>query len=255
MTRTALPILVLLLLPLHTWAWGPTGHRVVGAIAEAHLDRKARREVRKILGTESLAIAATWMDEVRSDPAYDRTHDWHWVTIPDGDTYATSDKNRNGDVVEAIGRLEALLRSDTVSPEKRKTCLRMLVHLVGDIHQPLHVGRGDDKGGNDIQVQWFSRRSTLHRVWDSGMIDESGLSYSELARSLDHPDPAEIKALQQGDAATWALEDLSYRARIYDVGQGADLGYAYQYRNWPLVQEQLLKAGIRLAGVLNELFR
>lgn len=235
-------------------AWGPTGHRVVGAIAENHLTGKAKRAVHRILGDGSLAVAATWMDEVRSDHAYDNLKDWHWVTIPDGSTYAEAEKNPNGDVVEAIERMVTALKSDTLSAERRLLCLKVLVHLVGDLHQPLHVGRGDDKGGNAVQVQWFHRGSNLHRVWDSGMIDEQGLSYTELAADLDHVNKRRMKELVAGNAGTWAEENLAFRQAIYAPGKGAELGYGYMYRNWPVVQQQLLKAGIRLAGILNSIF-
>jgi len=242
------------LLPLSVFAWGATGHRVVGAIAADHLSKKAGKAVQEILGDESMAIAATWMDEDRSNPADRYMSDWHWVTIPDGGSYATAEKNPKGDAIETIGRMEQLLKSDTVAPERRAMYLRILIHLVGDIHQPLHVGKGDDKGGNDFQVRWFKKGSNLHRIWDSEMIDQYGLSYSELAASLDHATPAQIAAWQQGDAASWAQEDLALRPAIYAVQQGDDLGYEYQFLNWPTVQQQLLKAGIRLAGVLNALF-
>jgi len=248
-------ILLLLLQPLTAQAWGPTGHRVVGSIAEQHLSGKARKAVHRILGTTSMAIASTWMDDVRSDPAYDYTRDWHWVTIPDGSTYAQAEKNPNGDAVEAIDRMVRALKSDTLSDARQLFCLKVLIHLIGDLHQPLHVGRGDDRGGNSFQVQWFKKGSNLHRVWDSGMIDQSKLSFSELARSLDHATPQQIKEWSNGTAEDWAQENLAYRARIYPAEPGADLGYEYQYENWPLVQQQLLKGGIRLAGVLNTIFK
>ena len=245
---------LLLLQPSSAFAWGATGHRVVGSIAEQHLTRKARKAVLRILGNESMALAATWMDDVRSDHAYDYTHDWHWVTIPDGSTYATAEKNPHGDAVEAIGRMATALKSDTLSPERQAFCLKVLIHLMGDLHQPLHVGRGDDKGGNTFQVRWFQKGSNLHRVWDSGMVDQSQLSFSELARSLGHGNAQELKDWTKGTAADWAQEDLAFRPVIYDLEPGAEIGYDYQYKNWPLVQEQLLKAGIRLAGVLNAIF-
>lgn len=249
---------VLLLLsctPVVAFAWGPTGHRTIGAIAEDHLTKKAHKAITRILGSESLAIASTWMDEVRSDSLYDHTHDWHWVTIPDSLTYAASLKNPKGDVVEAIARMSLLLRSDTVPIERKRVWLRFLIHLVGDLHQPLHAGRGDDKGGNTFQVQWFKKGTNLHRVWDSEMIDQAGLSYTELAASLDHVSSAQRKVWQQSTAAEWAQESVSYRAQVYAVQKGDDIGYKYQYANWPLVQQQLSKAGIRLAGLLNDIFR
>lgn len=252
------PTVLLLLLFGYTaqvLAWGPTGHRAIGAIAEKHLTKKARKAVQRILGTEDLAIASTWMDDVRSDDAYDHTHDWHWVTIADGSTYAAMEKNPDGDVVETIGRMRGLLLSDTATAAHKREALRTLVHLIGDMHQPLHVGRGDDKGGNDFQVQWFKKGSNLHRVWDSEMIERKDLSYTELAASLDHATASEIASWQAGSTAQWAEEALQYRARIYPAESGTDLGYEYLYQNWSLVEQQLLKGGIRLAGVLNEAFR
>lgn len=247
--------LFLLLQPAHAFAWGATGHRVVGAIAEQHLSKKARKAVHRILGNESMAMAATWMDDIKSDHSYDYMRDWHWVTIPDGSTYAAAEKNPHGDAVEAIGRMVAALKSDTLSAARQTFCLNVLIHLVGDLHQPLHVGRGDDKGGNDFQVRWFKQGSNLHRVWDSGMIDHSQLSYTELACAVDHANPEQIKQWSQCTAADWAQENLAFRPAIYPDEPGAELGYDYNYKNWPTVQEQLLKAGIRLSGVLNSVFR
>ena len=245
---------LVLLQPISAFAWGATGHRVVGAIAEDHLSHKARKAVHRILGGESMAIAATWMDEVRSDHAYDYTHDWHWVTIPDGSTYAAAEKNPNGDAIETIDSMVAKLKSDTLSTARQLFCLKVLIHLVGDLHQPLHVGGVDDKGGNTFQVQWFGKGSNLHRIWDSGMIDDHGLSYTELAASIDHVSKTQMQDWSHGTAADWAQENLAFRAQIYNVKEGGKVGYEYQYLNWPVVQQQLLKGGVRLAGLLNAIF-
>jgi hypothetical protein len=255
MLRPRTVLAFVLMLPLTCVAWGPTGHRAVGHVAEQHLTKKARNAVAHILGPESLAMSSTWMDDIRSDRAYDHTHDWHWVTVPDSSTYAQSAKNPEGDVVEAIERMKATLRSDTATMEHKRSALRMLVHLVGDIHQPLHVGRGDDKGGNDFQVRWFKNGSNLHRVWDSGMIDERKLSYTELAHSIDHATRNQVSAWQRHTTVEWTAEAVLLRPKLYPAEKGADIGYEYMYANWPTVEQQLLKAGIRLAGVLNDLFR
>lgn len=249
-----LVVVCLLLVPAETHAWGRTGHRVVGSIAQQYLSKKARKALQRILGGESLAMASTWMDEIKSDSTYDHLRDWHWVTIPDGSTYAQAEKNPEGDVVEAIDRMVGTLKSDTLTPSEQVFCLKVLIHLIGDLHQPLHVGNGNDKGGNDFQVRWFKQGSNLHRVWDSGMIDESQLSYSELARSLDRASEAHIAEWSRGSAADWAQENVAVRKAIYPAAPGAELGYGYQYQHWPLVQQQLLKGGIRLAGVLNTIF-
>src|SRR5690606_11209822 len=187
-----------------SWGWGATGHRVTGYIANKHLNKKARKAIERILNGQSLAIVSTWMDDIRSDSVYDYTSDWHWVTIPDGMTYQQSEKNKNGDLIEAIERLTTALKSKSLSPNQERESLKMLIHLIGDLHQPLHVGGGNDRGGNDIMVTWFRGRSNLHRVWDSEMIDDTKLSYTELAASLEKPDAARILSWQKSDIHTWA---------------------------------------------------
>lgn len=236
------------------YRWGKTGHRVVGEVAADYLTRRARRAVDRVLGPESLAIASTWMDEIKSDSAYDHTHDWHWVTIPDGMRYEETEKNPNGDLIRTLERLVAELKAGDLSPGREARHLKMLIHLVGDIHQPLHVGTGEDRGGNEAEVQWFSEPSNLHRVWDSEMIDDSKLSYTELTRAVNHPGKAEIRRWQASTVRDWAYESMELREEVYDLPEERRLGYRYTFENWDLLQRQLLKAGVRLAGVLNDIY-
>lgn len=250
---TLVCLLAISLISFKSFGWGQTGHRVIGQIAENHLSKKAKKEVQKILGDESLAIVSIWMDEVRSDDSYDHTHDWHWVSIPDGSSYHDCEKNSDGDVVEAIDRMKTILMSDA-DLGKKKEALKFLVHLVGDIHQPLHVGNGTDRGGNSVKIKWFYQSSNLHRIWDSGIIDRKALSYTELAKSIDHAPKDQIKAWQASTVQDWTKECMSYRDQVYDIGDKENLSYEYMYKNWGLVQGQLEKAGVRLAGMLNEIF-
>ena len=248
-------ILTILMLAcaLNAFSWGPTGHRVTGWIAEKYLNKKAKREIERILGQQSLAMASTWMDEVRSDSTYDYMVDWHWVTIPDGQTYEQAEKNPNGDVIETIERMIVQLKSRALTPEKEAEYLKILIHLVGDLHQPLHVGTGNDRGGNNVKVQWFGHDSNLHRVWDSDMIDETKLSYTEFAASLEAPTESIINQWQQTGVREWAYESMSYREAVYAVGNGR-LSYRYSYVNFHIVRKRLLQAGVRLAGILNQIY-
>ncbi|MDX1617350.1 MAG: S1/P1 nuclease [Balneolaceae bacterium] len=234
--------------------WGATGHRVVGDIAGHYLSPLAQKEINSILGPESLAIASTWMDEIRSDPAYDYTHDWHWVTIPDGKTYAETEKNPNGDVIRSINDIIADLKEGELSASEEAEKLKMLVHLVGDIHQPLHVGTGEDRGGNDVEVQWFWEPSDLHGVWDSGMINSTRLSYTELSHSINHPTIEQIRKWQNAGVLDWAHESMALRDQVYDLPEDRELAYEYIYKNYETVEKRLLQAGVRLAGVLNDIY-
>lgn len=234
-------------------AWGPTGHRATGLIAERYLTKKARKALTAVLNGQSLAMASTWMDEIRSDSTYDYMADWHWVTIQDGETYAQSQKNPNGDVIQTLERVIAELKLKKLNAVDELQRIRILIHLVGDIHQPLHVGGGNDRGGNDVPVTWFRANSNLHRVWDSDMIDDTRLSFTELAESLDKPDAAAVRRMQSASIGDWAAESMIYRRNVYDFGNG-QLGYAYAYKNFPIVRTRILQAGIRLAGILNEIY-
>lgn len=235
------------------FGWGATGHRAVGYVADRYLNKKARLALEKILNGQPLAMTGTWMDDIKSDSLYDHTHDWHWVTIQNGETYDQSDKNPKGDLVATLERLIAELKSKKLTPKQEAEHLKMVIHLIGDIHQPLHVGFGTDQGGNGVKLTWFGSNSNLHRVWDSDMIDGSKLSYTELATALPKPSAARINALQKATIRDMATEAMTYRTQVYAYGNGK-LGYDYNYKNFNTVLEQISKAGIRLAGVLNQIY-
>lgn len=236
----------------NAFGWGATGHRAISLIADQHLNKKTRLAIQKILQGQPLAMTGSWMDEIRSDSLYDFAETWHYVTIDDNETYEQSKKNPKGDIIEALERIIAQLKSKKLSPKDEAEHLKMLIHLIGDIHQPLHVGR-NDQGGNSIKLTWFGSNSNLHRVWDSDMIDGSKLSYTELANALPKADAVRIKTLQSLSIRQIATESMTYRSQIYAYGDGK-LGYEYNYKNFNTVLDQIQKAGIRLAGMLNQIY-
>lgn len=234
--------------------WGQNGHRVVGDIAADYLTPEAHKQIDRVLGHESIPIASTWMDDIKSDPTYDHTHDWHWVTIPNGMTYQEAEKNPNGDLINSIQTFIEELKSGSLPAKEEKKKLKMLIHLVGDIHQPLHVGNGKDRGGNATEVKWFYEDSNIHRVWDSQMIGYTKLSYTELSSAINHPSDNQIERWQNTDVLDWAREAKKLRDQVYDLPEDREIGYRYQYKNRKTLDRQLLKAGIRLAAVLNEIY-
>jgi hypothetical protein len=199
-------------------------------------------------------MMSTWMDEVRSDSTFNYTADWHWVTIETGKNYSDSPKNPNGDVIMTLERLVMELKSKKLDRKKEIEYVKMIVHLVGDIHQPLHVGCCDDRGGNSVKVKWFRNETNLHSVWDSNMIDDTKLSYTELAGALEEPTTEVLTQWQKASVRDWAAESMTYRKQVYAVGDG-NLSFKYSYKNLDSVKLRLVQAGIRLAGVLNEIYK
>lgn len=236
-------------------AFGPTGHRVIGRIAENHLTPRAKRAVSELLGSETLAQVSTWADEIRSDPAWDHSATWHYVTIEDDETYQTSSNNPRGDVIEAIERFTHVLRDANADREDKIVALRWLVHLVGDVHQPLHVGRGADRGGNRIGAKWFGEYMNMHAIWDEGLIESTNLSFSELAEFIDIESTKQIEAWQKSTIRDWAQESMNLRNQAYEVPEPSVRGsYKYAFKNMPLIKQRMLQAGVRLAGLLNNSF-
>jgi hypothetical protein len=243
----------LLLLPTPAFAWGKTGHRVAAAVADAHLSGIARAHVREILGVETLDEAGTWADEMRSDPSpfWQKTASpWHYVTLGG---FAYDRAPAEGDALTALNRFSATLSDPASSREDRQLALRFIVHLVADLHQPLHAGRPGDRGGNDVKVKWFGRDTNLHAVWDSALVDEEQLSFSEWAERLNrHTTDRQLIADWVENPVVWIAESAQVRDLIYPARP--ELGYDYVYRQTPVVKQRLRQAGIRLAAYLNRIF-
>lgn len=255
--RAAITLLLVLFTVSSANAWGPIGHRVTGALAQPLLSPKAVEAVQAILGTETLEEAATWPDEMRSDPApfWQRTASpWHYVTVPGGETYAAVGAPEEGDALTALQQFARTLRDPAASLADQQLALRFTVHLVGDLHQPLHVGNGHDRGGNQVKVTFMGEETNLHSVWDSKLIEHRQLSYSELAAFLARRITPELqREWSTADPLVWIAESAAIRDTIYP--EETALSWDYAYRFDPLVDQRLEQAGVRLAAYLNELFK
>jgi len=289
----ALGLLFQVMLAPSAHAWGPTGHRVVAEIAQRHLTPIAQARVSALLNGRSLADVANWPDELRSDARFDKYRPLHFATVPNGVTsYRDAKKAPCGDIVVAIDALTAFLRTgsrqalDSVKalsdksdgtaagacnpretdPISADTALRFLVHLMGDLHQPLHIG-GADQGGNLVSVNWLDRwKTNLHSTWDDEMVDFERLDYTEYARFLDRASEADAARWLTGDTISYADEAIAMRSKLYlfpdDSGTAPagkapvhKISYKYIGAHRDRMREQLLKGGLRLAGVLNAIFQ
>ena len=284
--KNSLITLVTLLMSQVLLAWGPNGHRIVAQICYDNLDAATKAKVDQILGNNYLAQIATWPDYIRSDSTWTFSEKWHYVTVNDNETVdqVIARGNENPEienVIEAIAFMKAILGGDETQIQKfealikannakplgdsiQLTALAFLVHFIGDIHQPLHVGKGDDRGGNGVRVLFFGEATNLHSVWDYGIIEKEQLSFTEFAHFVNKfYQPRKDEYQEAGLAATWAYEAINARTIIYDnlcqpmgnVPCKPDLSYQYAHDFLPVIQEQLAAGGFRAAAILDKVFQ
>lgn len=256
MTRLLLPLLLTLAAALPAHAWGKTGHRVVGAVAQTYLSQTADAAVKDILGPEGIAEASDWPDYMRSSPDdfwRSEANPYHYVTIPNGTTYAEGTAPPEGDAITALARFRAVALDPDAAPEDRQLALRFIVHLVGDLHQPLHAGNGTDRGGNLFICTFFEEMTNLHEVWDARLINYEELSYTEWTQWLVQKiTPEQLGDWAKARPADWADESAAIRDTIYPDTQILSWNYVYQSR--PILRQRLSMGGVRLAAYLNEMF-
>lgn len=245
----------LVFLQTEVLAWGKIGHRIVGEVAERNIDAKTKKAIQELLVNDDLARASTWADEIRSEPkVWGYSFPWHYVSIPDGKFYFDQKRVREGDVIEALFRLEDVIRDSKLPKEERVKALRFYVHFLGDLHQPLHVGRADDLGGNRIKLGWFKREANLHSIWDEDLIKFEELSYTEYSTWLNKYTEDEKKNWVKGTYLDWAKESQDLREKVYDT-KTENLSYEYHYAVKKIYEERLKQGGLRLAYMLNKIFK
>lgn len=256
--RYAVFLLACFLLVPDARAWGPEGHRIVAELAQRHLSPAAEAQVERLLAPEHtgrLADVATWADDIQDDPSqqalWKSTRAMHYINFRDRrcDYQPPRDCRGGRCVVGGLQHYVALLADRRQSAAVRREALKFVVHFVGDVHQPLHAGYRDDKGGNTYQVQFQGQGSNLHRVWDSGMLRTRGLGWQDYAQRLDARGPVALPAATPAPFAAWAQESCKLSRGIYPDGHTA--GARYVQAQLPLAERRLREAGRRLAELLN----
>jgi hypothetical protein len=240
-------------------SWGSLGHHVVGEIAEHHLTPQAQEAVHNLLGHETLADVSTWADEIVSD--HKETAPLHYINVPSGLSFTEFEQKveseTGNNVYNAILASVKQLKDPNTSRTVKVNALKFLVHFVGDVHQPMHVSHVEDKGGNSIMVTYNGGPANLHGVWDTQIIEEDGHDYHKLAGRYDNATPVQIKKWQSDPVILWAWESYQVSTILYkevEAPDGTTMGKDYYDAHIPIVQQRIEKAGIRLAGLLNQIF-
>ncbi len=238
-------------------ALGQTGHRITGELAEIHINAHTKKALKSILGHKTLAEVSTWPDEMRSNPDefWQKTASpYHYVTVPKGKTYSEVGAPKQGDSVYALNKFSKVIKNKNSSIEEKALAVKFIVHIIGDLHQPLHAGNGLDRGGNQVKLKFYNKETNLHRLWDTDLIERRRLSFTEWSNWLDKEiSPSDITSWKTNDPMVWIEESIKIRDEIYPKEDS--IGYDYLYKNMPVIKTRLKQAGIRIAYYLDELFK
>jgi hypothetical protein len=243
-----------------SFAWGVTGHRVIAEVAERNLSKKTKREIKKIIGNQKLAYWANWPDFIKSDTAetWKSTGVWHFVNVSDTKDFASFSEalhlDKGPNLYTQIITLSNQIKDKNTQPKDREIAFRFLIHIMGDMSQPLHVGNAEDKGGNAIKVNFFGQPTNLHSLWDTKLVDYQQYSYTEYADVLLRKN-FDKEEIQNGTVENWIFDSRLQADIIYaDAKPNADYKYEYDYKFNELLERQLLNGGLRLAKMLNDIF-
>lgn len=250
--------LVVGLLPfaLSALAWGQRGHDITAHIAERHLTPATQAAIDSLLDGRSIVYWANWLDNASHTADYAYTKTWHYRNVDADKTYDTMASHPDGDVTTGIRYAVRVLSDPGQTPQNKELMLKILVHLVGDMHQPMHMGHATDLGGNKVKVKYFGRDANLHGIWDSSLLESAHKwSYTEWADQLDRLDQGEQVVLLSGNIDDWAKRNVENASMIYAATpDGSSLSYNDVARWSPLIEESLLTGGLRLAHILNSIF-
>jgi nuclease S1 len=255
-------VVLMAIFQANAWAWGRIGHRVAATLAEEHLTPRARVGIHALLGNGiRLADIATWADEQQEVSG---TGLWHSVNVPVRESrYDSRYCLPGGCVVSKIEEFKRVLMSPSTGKAEKQRALKFLVHFVADLHQPLHVGDNNDRGGNLLQVRFFGEGSNLHRVWDYQIMERHTENEKVWMWDLTfQANPKKVAEWSRGSPEEWATESLilAKSARRLPGSQswikpGASIAPEYCSAALPTIQRQLAKAGIRTAWMLNQIFQ
>lgn len=232
-------------------AWGPTGQTITVQIAEKFLTPQARQKVLQLTGNKALSSFAIWADGVRNTPDWGQTGVWHYINVDDRGNYQHESGGAPDDVLSALQFCIKNFKEG--NPNQRLDWLKFIVHLVGDIHQPMHVGNPNDRGGNETTVI-YGKSMNLHFLWDSAMIDRSKLSPADYTARLISQSRPQNALKEMFDPNVVISENFALRKFLYSYKNGKIDGQ-YEQQALVIIDERLWTGGLRLASLLNSILK
>ncbi len=239
---------VQIFISVSAFGWGWEGHKMTADIANQHLTSAVKDSLKLYLGDMTIQQASTWMDEIKKDSTMDYLKPMHYINIESGQSYDPASKDN---VIYELNKVIAEL-GDRSQHSKQEIAMdiKILIHLVGDLHQPLHVGYGSDRGGNSIKLTVLGDSSDLHRVWDSDIIKREHIYTVDLEKVLAK---GNIGNTGKIDIIEWMNESRSELRAVYNFHD--NINQTYLDANKELVEKQLIRSGLRMATLLNSLFK
>jgi hypothetical protein len=258
--RSLLLLCVWAVLPAPVHAWGAEGHRLIAALAAQHLGAKAREAVRRLLEPgETLESVSTWADEVR--PRRPETAPWHYVNLPASRPAGgwAAHCPKEGCVASAVVAMREKLRAPGIGRQEQAEALKFFVHFLSDLHQPLHAGNAEDRGGNAIPVVFLGRATNLHSFWDTTLLqvlfERQPSKREALSSRLSE---SELRRLSHGGLEDWLWESRGLATTAAYAGvpetRPAALGEEYFDQAAAAAGIQIRRAGARLARELDAVF-
>ncbi len=247
-------IVCVIALPMMVFAWGQTGHRVIGELAQMQLTKKTAKKVTAVLSNSTVAMESNWGDFIKSDTTYREYSKWHYTNIEAGVTRHEFDSlamlQTRGELVYRIGYLIDELKLNPNDTMK----LKLLIHIVEDMHCPMHMGRPENRGGNSIKIRWFGKETNLHALWDDPLIESQKLSYTEYATYLWRTQPQSFTVFNKSLILDWAWETYQNAERVYADTDLTVKSYNYIYKYKSLLDHSLARGGNHLAAILNDIY-
>ena len=235
-----------------SYAWGPDGHKMVAEVAKKYLDKGVQDSVQKYLGSMTFEEASVWMDEIKKDHTYDYMKSWHYINIDQDKTYVkTTEPNVVDELEKSIAQLS---NKKALSKDEINNNLKIVFHLVGDLHMPLHAGYGSDRGGNDEKVDFFGKQKNLHYVWDMAIIEYKKITLNDCLKIGTKYSKTEIKDLQKIDVVKWMEDSRGLLKDVYNY-KDATITEEYINKSTSLIKREIFIAGVRLAAILNQTFK
>jgi len=243
-------------------SWGYTGHKTIGKLTENYLTPTAKAAVTDLLGVEPIADACTWADEARKYPELKETANWHFLNLPLGLSFEafknTIDTMKQANVYSALSKSIETLKQTSATRKEKTEALKFVLHFVGDIHQPMHISRAEDKGGNTIQLNFDGKGTNLHSLIDTKLLERDGLRYDSLAIEFNDIPRRKIRRWQKDPIIEWAWESYQISSKLYDEVdnmKSRNIGDDYYKSHIKMVRKRVQQASVRLAGLLNNIFK